>query len=164
MTSGRRRAVSERPSEPRQRRYPSRRLALVAAAIVGIAGFEAFVFFAIQSHDPRAGWLTHLFIGGTVALVAMMVWLVEERRPVPLLPLWLLAGHLFAVFPDLLFAIGIAHRKWMDAFLGHLSSGRVPGGNLVWYAVFLLALAAYLTVDVRTKARLSTSGRRRRRA
>lgn len=124
--------------------------------------FEALVF-QFQSHDERSGWFTHFFIGAGVALIAMTVWLVEERRPVPLPGLWLVAGHLLAVFPDLLFAAGIAHRHWMDAFLGHLISHSAPGGNLLWYAVFLGALALYLTVDVRTRAAQATGGRRRRR-
>ena len=128
---------------------------LVAAAEAGL--------FQFQPHDPRSGWFTHFFIGIALALVAMTVWVVEERRPVPLPGLWLLAGHLLAMFPDLLFAFGVPHRRWMDAFLGHLISHTVPGGNLLWYGVFLVALALYLAVDVRLISRRPV-GRRRRRA
>lgn len=55
--------------------------------------------------------------------------------------------HLFAITPDLLFAAGIAHRRWMDIFLGHVGSHFVPGRNLTWYVVFLASLAAYLVAS-----------------
>lgn len=136
---------------------------LVTGAVLIIA-VEVYLFLQFQPHDPRSGWLIHFFIGVTVGLVGMTVWLVEERRPVPLPPVWILAGHLLAMFPDLLFAAGVTHRHWMDAFLGHLISHRVPGGNVVWYAVFLVALGGYLTFVVRIRSSQSAGGRRRRQA
>ncbi len=132
---------------------------LVGAAVT--IAVEAYLFVQFQPHDPRSGWFTHLFIGAAIALVGMTVWLVEERRPVRLPGLWLVIGHVLAMFPDLLFAAGIAHRNWMDAFLGHLISHRVPGGNLVWYVVFLVALAFYLAADVRLRGSQKAGGRRR---
>lgn len=148
----------------RRRRFGfSAALRLVIGAVLVIA-VERYLFLHFQPHDPRSGWLVHFFIGATVGLVGMMVWLVEERRPVPLPVLWILIGHLLAMFPDLLFAAGIAHRHWMDAFLGHLISHRVPGGTVVWYAVFLVALGAYLALDVRIRSAQSARGRRHRQA
>lgn len=66
------------------------------------------------------------------------------RRPVPYPLVWPLLAHLVAMFPDLLFAGGDAHARWMDVFLGHITSHFVPGRNLTWYVVFLTALAYYL--------------------
>jgi len=135
-------------------------LRLLLGATLTIA-VEAYLFLQFQPHDPRSGWFTHFFIGATVALGCMTVWVAEEHRPVRLPGLWLVAGHLVAMFPDFLFAKGIAHRHWMDAFFGHLISHSAPGGNLLWYAVFLVALAVYLAVDVRTRSSQAAGGRRR---
>lgn len=68
------------------------------------------------------------------------------RRPVRFPLLWVLAGHLVAMAPDLAFIAGVAHQRWMDVFLAHLSSHFAPGRNLTWYVVFLMSLAAYLAV------------------
>ncbi len=76
--------------------------------------------------------------------MAALAW--RCRRAVRLPGLWVVLGHLVAMFPDFLFAAGIPHRRWMDVFLGHLSTHFVPGRNLTWYAVFLGALAGYLAV------------------
>lgn len=154
------RADSRRKSGRRRGGSSVPRLAIGAVLLVA----EACLFTQFQPHDPRSGRLIHFFIGVTVGLIAMTVWLVEERRPVPLPILWILTGHVLAIFPDLLFAGGIAHRHWMDAFLGHLISHHVPGGNLVWYVVFLVALAGYLALDARIRSSQSPGGRRRRQA
>ncbi len=125
-----------------------RRLRWLVGAGLAVAA-EAFLYLSYQAHEARFHWFTHFFVGGTVALLAMTVWVVQERRPVPLPALWVVLGHLVAMFPDFLFNAGVAHRRWMDVFLAHLTSHFVPGRNLTWYAIFLLALAAYLTATVR---------------
>ncbi len=79
--------------------------------------------------------------------------------PYPLV--WPVLGHLFAMFPDFLFTAGTAHYRWMDVFLGHISTHFVPGRNLTWAAVFLVALGIYLTVLARV-AGPATSARARR--
>jgi len=134
---------------------------MVVGAVLFIV-VEAYLFVHFQPHDPRSGWLIHFFIGMTVGLVGMTVWLIEEHRPVPLPVMWILTGHLLATLPDLLFAAGVAHQHWMDAFFGHLISHHVPGAIVVWYAAFLVALGGYLAVDVRIRSRQSAGGRRRR--
>ncbi len=65
-------------------------------------------------------------------------------RPVALV--WVLLGHMYAMFPDLLFRAGTAHFRWMNVFLGHLSSHFVWGRNATWYVVFLACLGLYLLV------------------
>ena len=76
----------------------------------------------------------------------MALVVVANGRPVPLPLVWLFAGHLVAMAPDLAFVAGEAHRPWMDVFLGHISTHFVSGGNWTWYAVFLVSLGGYLAV------------------
>jgi 4-hydroxybenzoate polyprenyltransferase len=110
---------------------------------------EVALYASYRGHDARFHWFTHFFVGTSVALVAMAGVAARTRRPVPLPLVWPFLAHVVAMFPDFLFTAGIAHRRWMDVFLGHISTHFVPGRNLTWFAVFLLALAAYLAVLAR---------------
>ncbi len=124
---------------------PPRRLHLygwVAGAIV----IEMALYASYQGEDGRFHWFTHFFVGTAFALVAMTVVARRTGRPVRLPLLWLLVGHLAAMAPDFAFLEGVAHGRWMDVFLAHVSSHYILGRNWTWYAVFLTALAAYLTV------------------
>lgn len=132
---------------------------LIGVALAGAS--EAFLFMRYQAHDAPYHWFTHFLVGGSVALIWMTVWVVQERRRVSLAAVWVVLGHLVAMFPDLLFAWGIPHQRWMDAFLGHITSHYIPGGNATWYAVFLGALAGYLIADARLQSSRPV-GRRRR--
>ncbi|HEV2767407.1 MAG TPA: hypothetical protein VGV63_06860 [Acidimicrobiales bacterium] len=105
---------------------------------------EVALFSSYRGHDAKFHWFTHFFVGASMALLAMAGVALRTRRPVPVPLVWPLAGHLFAMLPDVLFNVGIAHQRWMDLFLGHISSHFVPGRNLTWYVVFLACLAAYL--------------------
>ncbi len=138
---------------------------LLVALLAICAGVGLYVTY--QAHEARYHWFTHFFIGASVGLIAMSVWIAEEKRRVPYPAIWIFAGHAVAMAPDFLFAFGIPHQRWMDVFLGHLSALSVPGHNLTWYAVFLVTLAGYLTADARLRAQRdagrSTGGRRRRR-
>ena len=107
---------------------------------------EVGLYVSYRGHDARFHWFTHFFVGATAAFSVMMLVAGVRRRPVPLPLVWLLAGHLVAMAPDLAFVAGVAHQPWMDVFLGHISSHYVPGHNWTWYGVFLAALAAYLLV------------------
>jgi hypothetical protein len=73
----------------------------------------------------------------------------RTRRPVPLPLLWLFLAHVVATFPDFLFAGGVAHERWMDVFLGHITTHLVTGRNFTWFVVFLLALGTHLGVLAR---------------
>ena len=119
-----------------------------AAAVLAEAGLYA----SYRGHDARFHWFTHFFVGAATALAAMTVVVVLRRRPVARPLVWPLAAHLFAMTPDLLFTAGYAHRRWMDLFLGHISVHFVPGRNWTWLAVFLTALAAYLTAVDRRRS------------
>ena len=118
------------------------RLCLWCAGAVAV---EIVLYLSYRGHDARFHWFTHFFVGSAVALVLMSVVALRSGRPVPIPLLWPLLGHLFAMFPDLLFTGGdIAHQRWMDVFLGHVSTHFVPGQNLTWYVVFLAAAGLYL--------------------
>ena len=108
---------------------------------------EIGLYVSYRGHDARFHWFTHFFVGSSVALLVMSAVALRTRRPVPLPLVWPLLGHLYAMFPDFLFTGGhIAHERWMDVFLGHISTHFVPGRNLTWYVVFLAAVTLYLGV------------------
>ncbi len=113
---------------------------------------EAGLYKSYAGHDARFHWFTHFFVGASAALVVMAAVAWCRRRPVRLPLVWVIVGHLVAMFPDFLFTAGIAHRRWMDVFLGHISTHFVIGRNLTWYLVFAAALGAYL-VALDTRAR-----------
>ncbi len=106
---------------------------------------EVGLYLSYRGHDARFHWFTHFFVGATAALVVMTIWAWRRQRPVPCPLVWPLLAHLFAMSPDLLFAAGVAHQRWMEVFLFHISTHFVWGRNLTWYALFLAALAGYLT-------------------
>ena len=105
---------------------------------------EIGLYHSYRGHDARFHWFTHFFVGATVVLLAGTVWAWRTGRPVRLPLLWILGAHAFAMFPDFLFQAGVAHYRWMDVFLGHISTHFVPGRNLTWFAVAATALALYL--------------------
>ncbi len=127
------------------------RLCLWCAAAVVV---EVALYLSYRGHDARFHWFTHFFVGASAALLIMSAVALRTRRPVPLPLVWPLIGHLYAMFPDFLFTGSqIAHERWMDVFLGHISTHFVPGRNLTWYLVFLVAVTLYLGVLNRLLAR-----------
>lgn len=124
-------------------RTDSRVLCLWCALAVIV---EIALYASYEHHDAHFHWFTHFFVGASTALVAMAAVAWRRRGPVPLPLIWPVLGHLFAMTPDFLFTAGIAHRRWMDVFLGHISTHFVPGRNLTWYAVFAACLGLYLGV------------------
>ena len=107
---------------------------------------EAALYASYRGHDARFHWFTHFFVGASVALVAMAVVAARTSWPVPVPLVWPFLAHMVAMFPDFLFTAGVAHRRWMDVFLGHITTHFVPGRNLTWFVVFLRSLGAYLAV------------------
>ena len=110
---------------------------------------EVGLYASYRGHDARFHWFTHFFVGASVALVAMAMVAARTHRPVPLPLVWIVLAHVVAMFPDFLFTAGIAHERWMDVFLGHITTHFVPGRNLTWFVVFLVTLATYLAVLAR---------------
>lgn len=113
---------------------------------------EAGLYLSYRDKDARFHWFTHFLLGAGVALVVMAIAAWRTGRPVRFPLLWLVVGHLVAMFPDFLFQLGVAHERWMDVFLLHVSSHFVPGGNWTWLVAFLVALAAYLVTCDRLAA------------
>ncbi len=114
------------------------------------AAVEVGLYLSYVGHDARFHWFTHFFVGAGTALLVMSAVALRRGRAARRPLMWMVAGHLFAMFPDVLFTwAGIAHRRWMDFFLGHISSHFIPGGNVTWLAVFLVTLAIYLVVVAR---------------
>jgi len=138
---------------------PRRDRGASAAWTVAAVVLEVGLYRSYQGHDARFHWFTHFFVGASFALVAMAAVGWRTRRPVPRPLLWIVAGHLFAMAPDLAFSgARIPHRRWMDIFLGHISSHFTPGGNLTWLAVFLACLGLYLTVVDRCRPGPAAAG------
>jgi len=107
---------------------------------------ELALYASYQGEDGRFHWFTHFFAGTAFVLVAMALVAKAMGRPVRLPFLWLLLGHLVAMTPDFAFVEGVAHGRWMDVFLAHVSSHYILGRNWTWYVVFVVALGAYLVV------------------
>jgi hypothetical protein len=121
----------------------------IGLAILGEIG----IWFLYIDHDARFHWFTHFFIGGATALLIMSVIAWRTRKPVRMPLVWILVGHLYAMFPDFLFTIFmIVHRMWMDVFLLHITAHFIPGRNTTWYVIFMISLGIYLFVlNKRTK-------------
>lgn len=130
-------------------RAPRSRLPALVSWCALAAGVDIILYISYFAHQHRFRWLTHLFVGSSVALLVMSVVAWRTGRPVRLPLVWLIVGHLFGIVPDLLFKEGAEHRRWMDVFLGHLSTHFVPGHNWTWYTILLASLALYLWVSRR---------------
>jgi len=122
---------------------------------------ELLLLTVYVSQDTAYHWLVHFLVGGTVALLGLTATAACRHRPATQPTLWVLLGHLIAILPDLLFAAGIAHQRWMDLFLGHISSHNAPGGLWALYGSFLAGLALYLLTIARLPPRGGHSVERR---
>jgi len=113
---------------------------------------EAGLYLSYRHHDARFHWFLHFFVGGSAALLLMSAVAWVRRRPIPYPLVWVLIGHIFAMAPDLMFLFfGVVHDRWMDVFLWHIGGHFVPGQNVLWYSVFLGALAVYFAVLTRVE-------------
>lgn len=107
---------------------------------------ELGIFYSYRHHDARFHWFAHFFAGASVVLIVMSVVAWRRRAAVPYPLLWILFGHLFAMFPDVLFLLfSVVHQQWMDVFVWHISIHFVPGRNITNYVIFMASLALYLT-------------------
>lgn len=116
---------------------------------------EIFLFKIYGNHDSRFHWFTHFFIGGIVALTGMTIHAYRTGQAARLPLLWLLLGHVVAMFPDLLFNLAhIVHQSWMEVYLFHIVGHFIPGRNYTWYGLFMISLAIYLwTLHKKTTAK-----------
>ena len=105
---------------------------------------EVLLFRSYSHHEAGFHWATHFLVGLTAAAAVNAVWLALKGAPARGQLLWVLALHLYAMFPDLLFSPGrIPHDGWMNVFLGHIASHYLPGAEATWLLVALLASGAY---------------------
>jgi pimeloyl-ACP methyl ester carboxylesterase len=111
----------------------------VAALIVAEVG----LFASYQGHEASFHWATHFLVGLSVAALTNLVWLALKGAPARWQLLSVLAWHLVAMFPDLLFSAGVPHDGWMNIFLGHIAAHYVPGGAVSWLFVALTLSALY---------------------
>lgn len=122
-----------------------------------LALMEMMLYLSYRQNDGRFHWFLHFFVGASVALLGMAIFTFVSGRIVPVVPLWMVTGHLIAMFPDVLWQFLITpHEPWMDVFLGHISAHFVPGRNWTWYVVFLICLALYLYAAATRKIAMTT--------
>lgn len=114
------------------------------AQLALLVAVETLIFRSYSHHEAGFHWATHFLVGLTVASLILAAWLALKGAPARGQLLWVLAMHLLAMFPDLLFSPGqLPHYGWMDLFLGHVSAHYVPGGTTTWLVVALAASGSY---------------------
>ena len=115
--------------------------------LVLFATAEVLLYLSYQHHDSRFHWFLHFFVGTSAAFGVMTLITYWSNRTILFPFLWLLVGHVIAMFPDILWSAELLpHQAWMDIFALHISSHFIPGRNWTWYVIFLLCLALYLYV------------------
>src|SRR5262249_40673119 len=124
------------------------------------AMIELLLYLSYQHHDARFHWFLHFFVGTSTALIMLVVLTYSFNRAIGFPMLYLLIGHVIAMFPDILWNFWLLpHQPWMDVFLFHVSSHFIPGRNWTWYIIFLICLALYFyarrATDLRAKKSLS---------
>lgn len=124
------------------------RIRLKHILFLGVYVFiEIVLYLLYDKYDALFHWLTHYFIGAIFALVIMSIVAGRTKKPIRLPLLWILLGHIVAMFPDILFSVfKIAHESWMNVFLFHIDGHFIAGQNTTWYVLFLLSVAIYLYV------------------
>ena len=117
----------------------------LAGQLVVLILAEVVLFASYDAHDARFHWATHFLVALSFTALLLLVRLLLSGAPGPrFLLLTLLAFHLFAMTPDLLFRGGVPHYRWMDLFLGHVAAHYLPGGDGRWLAIALTVTAVYV--------------------
>lgn len=124
---------------------PLRRRTLVLQLAL-LVGAELALFDAYRAHDSGFHWSTHLLVGLSAAAVWNLAVLLVKAAPARGQLLSILAFHLYAMVPDLLFAAGIPHQPWMNVFLGHLDVHHIPGEERSWLAIGLGSYGIYVAL------------------
>lgn len=127
-------AYAYRPLRPRA----------LGVQLVVLVVAEVVLFTSYQGHDAGFHWSTHFLVALIAWSLLNLGWLAVKAAPARGQLVTLLALHVYAVIPDLLFFARVdPHEDWMDVFLGHLSVHYIPGGDETWLALALGASAAY---------------------
>lgn len=114
---------------------------MAGAALAG--SFVATSWLAEAHLSPGTPWTQHWLAGAGIAALAL-----AARRAVtgtdaaqPLL--WIITGQLAAVAPDALLRAGVAHHRWMDVFILHVTTDAARRTVLPALVLLLLAVAVY---------------------
>ena len=119
----------------------------LAAQLVVLVVAEVALFASYDVHDARFHWATHFLVALSFTAVLLLARLLLTGAPGPrFLLLTVLAFHLFAMAPDLLFRGGLPHALWMNVFLGHIAVHYLPGGDRTWLAIALTFSGSYVAV------------------
>ena len=110
-------------------------------AVLAVA--EVLLFLSYSGHDSRFHWAAHFLVALIATTAWLSVYLLVAARPAPLQVGTVLVFHLVAMFPDLLFFVGVPHYPWMDVFFAHVAVHYLPGGDTTWLALALVVVAAY---------------------
>lgn len=134
------------PSNRWPRAYRPLGVRTLALQLLALIGAEFVLFHAYRAHQAGFHWSTHFLVGLTASAAWNLLWFLLKAAPAPGLLLSILVFHLYAMFPDLLFDAGIAHERWMDIFLGHVSVHYMPGEDRSWLAIGLGSYGIYVAV------------------
>ncbi len=117
----------------------------LAVQLVLLVLAEIALYASYSAHDARFHWATHFLVGLAFASLVLLFRLLVTGAPGPrlLLPM-VLAFHLYAMLPDLLFRGGVPHYRWMDVFLGHVAAHYLPGGDGSWLVIALTCLGLHV--------------------
>ena len=106
---------------------------------------EAVLYRRYDAEQARFHWSTHFLDALAFTSLVLLVRLWVTGRPGPrYLLLTLLAFHVYAIVPDLMFSEGTAHSQWQNVFLGHIAEHYLPGGALAWLAIALALSGTYV--------------------
>lgn len=126
--------------------YRPLRVGGLAVQLAVVVAAELALFASYSGHEASFHWAIHFLVGLSVAAVVNLAWLALKGAPARGQLLGVLAWHLVAMFPDLLFSAGIAHQSWMNVFLGHVAVHYIPGAGYTWLTIALASSAAYAIV------------------
>jgi hypothetical protein len=112
---------------------------------------EFLVYASYGAHDARFHRATHFLVALLVTALWQSLRLVVAARPARGQGLaTVVAFHLWAMWPDLLFRVGVPHYHWMDWLaLGHVSFHYLPGGDTSWLVLALLGAGGYAVLLAR---------------
>jgi pimeloyl-ACP methyl ester carboxylesterase len=135
-------------TEHRQWRAPYRPLrpATLGWQLLVVVLAEVLLFRSYGSFDSSFHWAAHFLVGLTAAALFLTAYLLVAAKAARGQLLVVLAFHLYAMFPDLLFRVGIPHSQWMNVFLGHIAVHYLPGHDRTWLVLAVLAYVGYAAV------------------
>lgn len=127
----------------------ARRPARWSPGLALFAATEVYLYTRYAALGTQFHFWLHALVGGGIGFAGLTVAALVRRRPLPRRGLlavgaWILAAHLYAVFPDILFiAADALHVPWMDVFALHITIHFIPLPILTTAVVFFAALGAW---------------------